>query len=355
MRYLSFPLFIMLLSGIAMGFGYYDSFNNGSPISGFTSATASLGGLRSQPASTAAGLFMNPGELGLLAGTVISVDGGSLRWTEAVHDTTYQLNRGGQILGTATAAAATGLGSFVFAAGAAKVADYDYEGTHNTVNAYSGDLELVEVAWVTGSQWEYLAGVSRRLLPGVSLGFSGGVRTTYAEFDYYFSDKTFGGIDSTAQWTIDENEFCWHAGLVTTSELARAGVSYSSGTGNYYRTIAFGGSVVSPHIANTRTGFEAEVVDPFDRNDFTGKLFIETPITVNFDMRTSVLFMEGYQTSRTSLGFGLGGGYTSGDNLELSVACLWKGRTRSDAFPNEQADRVDDSTISLVVGSVYRI
>lgn len=348
-------LAVVFVSGAVFGFGYNDSFTNGTPIPGMTARTASIGGLRSQPTMSPAGLFMNPAELGLLDGLNLSIDSGMLRWTETVFDM-IGANRGGQILGAATGAFSMRTGPVVLGAGVAKVADFDYAGTHNSYNPYSGNLDSVEVAYVSGSQWEYLSGASTRLFGGVFGGVSAGVRTIRAEYDYFLSDKTFGGTDSTAQWALSGNEFCWHAGLVTLSDLASAGISYSSGTENHYPSLAFGGSILSPHINNTRTGFEAEIIRPFFRNDFTGKLFIESPLTSRFDIRTAVTFNESYQSSRTSLGFSLGGGYRFGDDLDVSVGCLLSSRSRSGgAFPGEDAEKIDDSTISLVAGAVYGI
>lgn len=355
MRHFAGALAVIALSGLALGFGYHDSFSNGTPNSGITARNATLGGIRALPSYTPAGIFMNPGELGCLDGFTVSVDGGLLRWTETVYDI-FRANRGGQVIGAATGAVATRLGPLVAAAGFAKVADFDYAGTHNSFNPFTGYLDSVEVAYVTGNQWEYLAGVSTRLSDVVSAGVSGGVRTMSADYEYFFSDKTFGGGDSTAEWSRSGTEFCWHAGFVAMSDLVSAGVSYTSGTEFYSPSIAFGGSVVSPHINNTRTGFEAEIVSPLDRNDFTGKLFIESPITDRFDIRTAVLFNEGYESSRTSLGFGLGGGYRSGENLDLSVGCLLNSRSRSgSAFPGETADRIEDATVALVGGAVFRM
>lgn len=348
-------LAVVFLSGVVFGFGYNDSFTNGTPIPGITARTASTGGLRSLPTFTPAGLFMNPAELGLLDGLTLSLDSGMLRWTETVYDM-LGANRGGQILGASTGALAVRTGPVVLGAGVAKVADFDYAGTHNTYNPYSGNLDSVEVAYVSGSQWEYLSGASFRLFHGVFGGVSAGVRTISADYDYFLSDKTFGGTDSTAQWSLSGHEFCWHAGLVASSDLATAGISYSSGTENFYPSLALGGSVVSPHINNTRTGFEAEIVRPFFRNDFTGKLFIESPLTSRFDIRTAVTFNESYQSSRTSLGFSLGGGYRFGDDLDVSIGCLLSSRSRSGAaFSGEDADKIEDSTISLVLGAVYGI
>jgi hypothetical protein len=355
MRSFSLVLAVFVVSGVVLGFGYNDSFTNGTPIPGITARTASIGGLKAQPTMTPAGLFMNPAELGLLHDHTLSLDSGMLRWTETVFDM-VGANRGGQILGTATGAFATRTGPVVIGAGLAKVADFDYAGTHNTFNPYSGNLDSVEVAYVSGSQWEYLAGASLGVFRGVFGGVSAGIRTMKAEYDYFLSDKTFGGTDSTAQWTVSGSEFCWHAGLVTASDLASAGISYSSGSEHYYPSLAFGGSIVSPHINNTRTGFEAEIVRPFFRNDFTGKLFIESPLTEQFDIRTAVTFNESYQSSRTSLGFSLGGGYRFGDDLDVSVGCLLNSRSRSaGAFAGEDADKIEDATISLVAGAVYAI
>ncbi len=345
---------VLVISGTLAGYGYYDSFTTGTPIGGVTSLATALGGLKAQPLGGPSEVFMNPAGLGLLQDFSLSVDGGALRWTETVNGDIVT-NRGGEALGAAALAIAVPLEPLVLAAGIAKIADFDYAGTHNSFNSYTGDLDSVEVAYVTGSQWEYLAGISGRLSDGFSAGLSGGVRRINAEYDYYFSDRTFGGVDSTAQWTVSEGEFCWHGGLVTTSELASAGVSYTSGTDYFHPVLAFGGSVVSPHINNTRTGFEAEIGRPFDRNDFTGKLFIESPLTARFDIRASVLFNEGYRASRTSVGFGLGGGY-SFDALDLSVGCLVNSRSRSgSAFPSEDAESVEDSSISLVFGSIFRL
>lgn len=351
------PLYFMMMpvmAGVVLGFGYFDSFDKGSPIPGVTALNASLGGLRSQPVNSPAGLFLNPGELGLLEGVTASLDGGVLSWKEVVIDTTSSVHRGDDILGAATGGLAVRAGFLVVALGFAKVADFDYAGTNNTVNPYTGSLESVEVAWVSGSQWEYLGGIGGTLPGGIHAGFSGGIRTVGVDYDYVFIDKTIFGRDSTASWRVSGQEFCWHAGLVTVSELVTAGLSYSSATEYHSPTLALSGSVVSPHINNTRTGFEGELSDPFNRNDFTGKLFFATPITESFTLRSSVIFDEGHQADRTSLGFGLGGDYNRGNSLGLSLGCLWRSRSRrGSAFPNETADRVNDSSISLVLGSVY--
>jgi hypothetical protein len=353
MRFIHIFTAVLVVSGTLFGYGYYDSFTTGTPTGGLTSRATALGGLKAQPLGGPSDIFMNPGALGLLEDVSVSIDGGALRWTETVNGDIVT-NRGGEALGAAAWAVAFPLESLVLAAGVAKAAEFDYAGTHNSFNTYSGHLDSVEVAYVSGSQWEYLAGISGRITEGIGAGFSGGLRTVNADYDYYFSDRTYGGVDSTAQWTVSEADFCWHGGLVTTSELASAGVSYTSGTDYFHPVLAFGGSVVSPHIGDTRTGFEAEIGRPFDKNDFTGKLFIESPLTTRFDIRAAVLFNEGYRASRTSVGFGLGGGYNLG-SLDVSVGCLVNSRSRSgSAFPSEDAESVEDSSISLVFGSVYR-
>ncbi len=345
---------ILVIPGSLFGYGYHDSFSTGTPTAAFTSRAAALGGLKAQPMGGPSDIFMNPGALGLLEGVSVSVDGGALRWRETVNGDIVT-NRGGEVLGVATLAVAVPLEPFVLAAGAAKTADFDYAGTHNSFNAYSGDLDSVEVAFVTGSQWEYLAGISRRLVGGLSAGLSAGVRTVGADYDYYFSDRTFGGRDSTARWTESAREFCWHGGLAVVSELASAGVSYASAGDYSHPVLVLGGSVVSPHINNTRTGFEAEIGRPFEKNDFTGKLFVESSLTPRFEMRASVLFNEGYRAGRTSVGFGVGGGY-SFDALDVSLGCLVNSRNRSgSAFSGEDAESVEDGSISLVFGSVFRL
>lgn len=336
------------------GFGYYDSIRNGSRIPGLTARSTATGGTRSQPVSSAAALFLNPGELALIHGLTFNCNGGWLTWSESVTNTgeVNRVWRGGELLGTSTGAVSTEIGPMVFAAGLAKVADYDYHGIHAVLSPSSGWIDFT----ASGAQWEYLAGAAASLTPSISAGFSAGVRTAQGEFDYVFTDAISSERDSSAHWVISDRDFCWHAGVVATSDIVGAGISFASETEHHPRVIAVGGHVVSPHLRDLRTGFEMEFAGPSNIIELAGRLFLEYPLRSYLSLYASVHFLEEQETVKGSHGFRAGCGYMGGDRMGADIGFLFRTRRRGgSSIPSVEAERVDDNCVSVVGGVFCRM
>lgn len=334
----------------AFGFGYYDSITMGTIVPGLTPSTTALGSVRALGVSEAAGIFYNPAQTASLS-TDIQLAGSSIQWTERVIQTdiekttrTYMTNDNG------TAVLVYAAGSFVIGAGIAKIGEFGYEGSH-TVYDDPDDPELgVAVLYADGSQWETLAGVSTVICGQLSAGISGGVRTVRADYHYEFNSHQFLVPDSSSFWSAEDQAFAWHAGLAVDGEIFKSGLSYSSETDYMDDIIAIGASAFAAHLRNTTVGFEAQVASPFDNNRFMGNLFCQTPLTERMNALTSVSFDDNRVANRAGLGFGLGCDFRI-NRFTFGAGLLSRFKARKNsAFPNEQSDRVDDSSTMFSLG-----
>ncbi|MCK5785092.1 MAG: hypothetical protein KAH54_00890 [Candidatus Sabulitectum sp.] len=342
-----------ILIAQAFGFGYYDSVTKGTPVPGITPSTTALGSVRALGVTEAASIFYNPAQTAFLSAD-IQLAGSTIQWTERVIQTdiektvrTYMTNDNG------TAAMIFPAGPFVFGAGIAKIGEFGYEGSH-TVYDDPDDPELgVAVLYAEGSQWETLAGVSAVITGRLSAGFSGGVRMVNADYIYEFNSHQFLIPDSSATWNVEDKEFAWHAGIALDGDMFKSGISYSSKTDYMDDVIAVGVSALAPHLKYTTVGFEAEVASPLDKNQFLGNLFVIMPLTEQMNILTSVSFDDNRVANRAGLGFGLGFDLQL-DRFSVGCGLLNRFKARKNtAFPNEQSDRVDDSSTMLTLGFSY--
>jgi len=346
---------LVVFSVQAFCFGYYDSITNGTLVPGLSPLQAALGSVRAVGTCEPVSIFLNPAQTAFLP-LSLQLSGSSIQWSESVSESDVEkATRTMMSNDNGTAAFVWRAGTLAIGAGIAKVAEFGYEGTH-VVSADSDYLQQsLAILTSNGSQWEMLGSVSAIVSGYLSAGFSGGVRTAAADYSYSFTSQEFGIPDSSAEWSFEETEFAWHAGLALNGEMFKSGVSYSSGTSRMEDIIALGGSALAPHINNTTVGFEAEVTSPFDSNRFMGKLFVKMPLTGDLNAVTSVSFDDNRVADRAGLGFGLGFDFRI-NRLSVggSVLNRFKAR-RNTAFPDEQSDRVDDSATEFVFGIAYML
>ncbi len=348
-----YSLLFTTLVGQAVGFGYFDSMTKGTILPCLSPAHTALGSLRAVGIVEPTSIFINPAQISLLPATV-QLSGASIHWSERVmqsdiNKTLRTMNK----YNNGTAAVVVPIGSFVIGGGIAKVGEFSYEGSH-TVYDNPDDPELgVAVLYADGSQWEALASVSKIITGPLSVGFSGGVRMVSADYSYFFNSHQSFLPDSSSVWAVEDTSFAWHAGLALTGELFKSGVSYSSSTDYMEDIIAFGGSALAEHLKNTTVGFEAQIASPFDGNRFMGNLYVQNPLTERLNVLTSVSFDDQRVANRAGLGFGLGFNLAY-DRLTIGGGVLNRFKARKNsAFPNEQSDRVDDSSLSISMGLSY--
>ncbi len=341
---------ITILVTQAFGFGYYDSITKGTIIPGLSPTTTAMGSVRALGVTEAASIFYNPAQTASLPAD-IQLSGSSIQWAERVIQTdiektvrTFMTNDNGAV------AVIYPAGPVVIGAGIAKIGEFGYEGSH-TVYDNPDDPELgVAVLWAEGSQWETLGSVSAVISGPLSAGISGGVRMVNADYHHEFNSHQILIPDSSAIWSVESNEFAWHAGLALSGEMFKSGVSYSSETDYMDDIIAFGASALAPHLKNTTVGFEAQIASPLDHNRFMGNLFFKMPLTGNMNAFTSVSFDDHRVANRAGLGFGLGFDFRL-NRFTVGGGLLSRFKARKNtAFPNEQSDRVDDSATVLTLG-----
>lgn len=118
-------------------------------------------------------------------------------------------------------------------------------------------------------------------------------------------------------------------------------------------SVSIGFSAFAEHLKKITVGFEGELISPFDSNHFLGKLSVIMPLTKNLDALTSASFDDQRIANRAGFGFGLGfSGHI--DRFNLGIGIFNRFRARKDtAFPNESADRVDDSVTQFTFGVGY--
>lgn len=344
---------VAVLSTQSFGFGYHDSITKGSIIPGLTPLTVALGSIRALEVAEAAGMFCNPAQTALLSGE-IQFSGSAIQWAERVIQTDIEkMVRTMLTNDNGVACVVIPQGPVVVGAGIAKVGEFGYEGAH-TVYDNPDESELgVAVLYADGSQLETLISISAVVGESFSAGFSGGVRMTNADYLYKFNSHKFSIPDSSAAWSIENNEFAWHAGLATNGEMFKSAISYSSRTEYMNDIIAFGASALAPHLNNITVGFEAQVASPFNDNNFMGNLFFRIPFASNMSALTSVSFDDSRVANRAGLGFGMGVDYRV-KNFDISCGFLSRFKARKNtAFPGEYSDRVDDASTMISFGVSY--
>ena len=344
---------LFILNSTGLSFGYYDSINEGTPIPGLSPTAVALGSPKALSPIEPACVFTNPA-LTAWAGGTVQAAYSAITWTERVIESDIDKTvRTLTTLDNFSGAAVWPVGPVTLGAGYAKVAEFGYEGTH-TVYDDPEDPEIgVEILYADGGQHEAMGSASMVLAGVLSAGFSGGMRTASADYEYFFNSHRYSIPDSSAVWSFDESEFAWHAGLALNGDLFKSGLSYSSGTEYMEESVSIGFSAYAEHLKKITVGFEGELISPFDSNRFLGKLSIIMPLTKNLNALTSASFDDQRVANRAGFGFGLGFSGRIG-RFNLGGGILNRFRARTDtAFPDEEADRVDDSATQFTIGLSY--
>lgn len=349
---------LLLLPTVSQGYGFHDALTYGNTIDVISVRSAAMVGIRTFGSVGATAIFMNPSNLWNVQSCHMYTSTSAISWTEEVVDSTSVVKRSDRGLGSLSAAAACRLGSRTVAGvGLARVSDFQYNGTHYLPEDPSHPgIDIIETLNSTGGLWEVLCGFSWSPADYLSAGVSGGMRFGEVSYDYTYDEKFTPGVDSSYSWSWDLAEPCFHVGVEIGDEVLGAGACYTSGSSDrYFDRLSVAGRAAAEHIGNTTMIFEGEIVAPFDRNYFKGKLGIETPIRSNISLMAGVGFNEGENMNRVGMAFSVGGKYSAG-RLTLDLALSHIGRSRiSTAFPEEYSDYVDDSWTQFCVGLHYMI
>jgi hypothetical protein len=358
-RLMQLPLMLLLLLPMTVfGYGFHDALTYGNTIDVISIRSAAMVGIRVFGSESATAVFMNPACLYNVGGFNLEGSTSAVSWTEEVVDSTSITQRSSRGMGSVTGAMAYRVGpDLVLAAGVAKVSDFQYDGTHFLPeNPSHPGIDVIEKLKSTGGLWEALGGASWSPAEHLSAGVSAGLRFGEVSYDYTYDAKFTPEVDSTATWSWDLSDACYHAGFVIGDELISAGACYSSGTTDrYYSRLSIAGRATAEHIGNTTMGFEGEIIAPFDRNYFRGKLSIETPIRQSINLRAGVGFNEGENMNRVGSAFSVGGDYcTERVRVELAMSQISRSRV-STSFPEEYSDYVDDSWTQFCIGLQYML
>ncbi|OPL17880.1 MAG: hypothetical protein AVO35_08355 [Candidatus Aegiribacteria sp. MLS_C] len=349
---------LLLIPAASWGYGFHDALTYGNTIDVISIRSAAMVGIRVFGSSGASAVFMNPSNLHYLPTFHLEVSTSAVSWTEEVVDSTSVVQRSDRGLGSLSGAAACRLGSrTVVGIGLAKVSDFQYNGTHFLPeNPSHPGIDIIETLNATGGLWEALCGFSWSPSEYLSAGVSGGLRFGEVTYDYSYDEKFTPEVDSSYTWSWDLSEPCFHAGAEMGDEVLGAGVCYTSGTSDrYHDRLSIAGRATAEHIGNTTMIFEGEIVAPFDRNYFKGKLGIETPIRRSISLLAGVGFNEGENMNRVGMAFSVGGNYRT-DRFTLDLALSNINRSRvSTSFPEEYSDYVDDSWTQFCIGLNYLI
>ena len=351
-------LILFVIPVVCLGYGFHDSQNYGNTVNVISIRSAALVGIRVFGSQGSSAVFLNPASLSNVNSFNMTASTSLIAWSEGVHDSISVMHRSGTGLGSLTGAVAYRIGpDMVIGTGVAKVADYQYDGSHVLPDdpAHPG-VDILEMLVAKGGLWEALGGASWSFGDNLTAGVSAGMRFGEVSYEYTYDELFTPLIDSTYSWSWDLSEACYHAGLLLTGDDLGAGMCYTSGSSDhYYSRISIAGRARAEHIGNSTMGFEGEIVDPLDNNFFIGKLSIETPIRNNMNMYAGVGFNEGENMNRVGLAFSVGGNYRVG-RMRIDCALSHSGRSReSETFPNEYSDYVDDSWTHFCIGLQYTI
>ena len=348
----------LILPALCFGYGFHDALTYGNAVDVISVRSAGMAGNRVFGADGPSALFLNPAALSAVNVFAVGSSASYLSWTEEVVDSTSTVQRSDRGLGSLNGSFAVRTGpSLVLGAGVARVADFQYDGTHYLPEEPAHpNIDIIETLKSTGGLWEAAGGASWQASELVTAGVSAGLRFGEVDYEYVYDAKFTPEVDSTASWKWDLSELCYHAGLTFGTDNFGAGASYTSGSeDHYYSRLSIAGKARAEHIGNTTMGFEGEIIDPFDRNYFNGKLSIETPIREQLNLLAGVGFNEGENMHKVGTVFSMGGNYTA-DRLRIDFALFHSSRSRvSTSFPEEYSDHVDDSWTHFCFGIQYRI
>lgn len=356
--FITLVLFLVIVPEVSFGYGFHDALTYGNTVNVVSIRSAAMAGIRVFGAKGASAVFLNPASLSNVNSFNISASTSGLAWTEEVVDSTSITQRAETGFGSATGAVAFRTGpDLVIGAGLAKVSDFQYNGTHYLPDDPSHPgIDILERLLAKGGLWEALGGASWSVTDNFVAGVSAGLRFGEVSYDYSYDEKYTPYVDSTASWSWDLSEACYHAGFTLGDDELAAGACYTSGSSDhYYSTLTLSGKARAEHIGNTTMGFEGEIIDPFNSNYFNGKISIETPIMQNINIMAGVGFNEGANMNRVGLAFSIGGNYQFG-RMRVDLALSHMGRSRiGTSFPDEYSDYIDDNWTHFCIGLQYII
>lgn len=355
----SAALLALLAGAVApvYGYGFHDALDEGNAIECINTRSGALVGSKVFGATGPSALFLNPAALSGIEGFMVSASGAGVTWGEVVVDTTSRVKRAGTGTNAVTGALALRVSSsIVLAGGVARITDNQYDGTHYLPNdPTEPDIDRVEILTAEGGLWEALGGTSVSLSDNLTAGLSAGLRFGSADYVYVYDLSFTPEIDSTAEWSWDQQDLCFHTALMLDDGDLGIGAVYTSGSEHYQDRIAAGATALAEHLGNSRIGFEVEVVSPFEENSFRGKLSVTTPLRSDLNLLTGVGFYDGENMDRTGMAYSLGGNYRIG-RLLLETAVFYSERARkSTSFPLEYSDSVEDNWTVFSLGASFGI
>lgn len=349
----------VLLSGrwTALGFGYPDAIRSGTILGGFSvRSIACAGAMAAATGSSDPGaLFANPAGLVIAPATRLALGGGVSLWKETVELNTYRQDQNGLVIGTAMAAFKTEPGpGYAFGAGIARVSDASHEDARYNYGSPpdTTTLESIERFHSSGGFWEVLGGGAVSLAPWLDVGISAGQRFGTITREYEFDDL-IGNSDSTWTTEIEEEEFCWHAGILVPFGFNSVGLSYSSESENYPSRLALGGMINAGSTNRGAIGLEGELRDPGGDNQIVARAFGQYSPEHNLLFMGGVSFSEASDPNLTTLSIS-GGGVYSLRHFHFEAALEWRNSTSADSsFTHPVPDEIKGSVTSVVFGIAY--
>jgi len=345
---------VLLIASRVSAWGFHDAQELGTPLVCASPMSTAMGSVWSLPSSGPASIFLNPAELAEANGTDLLVSSGWIQWSTDVYgEYEFQHGESGTIPGPLTAALGFGLTDrFNAAVGVSNVADFSFDG----VNMVLVDLGpgLYEIGAVDnldsrGSLWEINAGIGAEVTDWLSLGVSAGVRNGSGSWTLFHNDLT-GPADSTSTGDWDETAACFHCGVLMDAGIGTIGISTVSGSDMYSDRLA-AGFQREFDVIDGRIGIEFDSTDPFERGDFSGRLFIAPgEMIANVRSVYSIGFVKAAEHHRTAACLATGTSVSLGD-VDLDLVVSWRSRSRAGhSVPDYLVTVVDDSGTYYLVG-----
>jgi hypothetical protein len=349
---LSFVLSIILIPFSAMGYGYLDASGLGSIMPGVDAVSHSLGGVSSVDVG-GMNLFGNPAEL-TVAVPSISASLGALVLKQSVDDPygKHSLTYAGP--GASSFQASYNTGSTGFAIGIAKIRDYTYKGEYFFIEADPDPIIAgFENFIVDGGVWEAAVGAAAVIPSGISVGASAGYRLGDINYEYYWHQFEGTVPDSSSEWSRQEGEFSWRAGVsIPAGEGTEVGAAYSSKSLNCAASISAGVRFGDMAAYSPGFGLEARVYDNPENPAWAANVFGGIHAENKLYFRGGlVLFSRGGDSSGASLGVSMGACVDLG-RTDINAAFNYSNEARSDnviGFPEAQS--INDIVTAFTIGA----
>lgn len=340
----------------AQGYGYPDAFQSGSSMPGTDVVSHGFGGVLSVDVG-GMNLFCNPAEL-TSSNPLVSASIGTLILKQSVDD-----GMGKHVLtyaGLGSSSFQTGLNTDFasMALGIAKVRDYTYTGEYFFIETNPEPfIAGFENLTVTGGVWEAAAGLAT-VIPGeISIGASGGYRMGNINYEYFWHHFKESIDDSTSEWSRDEGEFAWRAGVsVPAGNDMSLGVVCASKTENCPSSIATGLSFGNISAMYPGFGLEARFYDTEGNNAWAANVFGGIHPEHNLYFRGgAVLASSGDDDSNAALGVYMGTTVDLG-RVDVSAAFNYGSAMRNgDVFGFPAAKTINDIVTAITIGATIEL